>query len=470
MTSVVPLQVVVIGGGIAGLAAAHRVHQLDASAQITIIERDERLGGKLALAEVGGVQVDTGAEAVLNLRPEAVELARASGLEDSLVYPATTAANVWSRGVVQPMPRTMMGVPHDLRAIRGVISTKGVARAAMEARMPPMLLEPGDDLSVGALIEDRFGKEVVDRLVEPLLGGVYAGHARELSVRATVPQLAMALDGSSTLTQIASRAMSRPSGEVPIFAGLRGGMGEMPGAVAQASGAHVILNTTVEELARNGDGWQVRLPSDHEPLHADAVIIATQARPAASLLAAVAPRAAHELDRIDYASMAVLTLAFPTRDLPKIVGSGFLTPPVEGRQVKAATFSFNKWQWVKDAGQAQGLSIMRASIGRFREEHMLNATDEELLQRALSDLADAVGISVKPTAWHVQRWVDGLPQYAVGHVERVASIRREVAALPGIAVCGAAYDGVGIAACVASGTTAATKVLGELSGGADSKS
>ena len=466
MTSVVPLQVVVIGGGIAGLAAAHRVHQLDASAQITIIERDERLGGKLALAEVGGVQVDTGAEAVLNLRPEAVELARASGLEDSLVYPATTAANVWSRGVVQPMPRTMMGVPHDLRAIRGV-SMSTIGRAI---GWPPMLLEPGDDLSVGALIEDRFGKEVVDRLVEPLLGGVYAGHARELSVRATVPQLAMALDGSSTLTQIASRAMSRPSGEVPIFAGLRGGMGEMPGAVAQASGAHVILNTTVEELARNGDGWQVRLPSDHEPLHADAVIIATQARPAASLLAAVAPRAAHELDRIDYASMAVLTLAFPTRDLPQIVGSGFLTPPVEGRQVKAATFSFNKWHWVKDAGQAQGLSIMRASIGRFREEHMLNATDEELLQRALSDLADAVGISVKPTAWHVQRWVDGLPQYAVGHVERVASIRREVAALPGIAVCGAAYDGVGIAACVASGTTAATKVLGELSGGADSNS
>ncbi len=452
--------VVVVGGGITGAAAAVGVHTASPGATVTVIEAAPVTGGKLALAEIGGAVVDVGAEALLNLRPEAVALAQASGLGEDVVYPDSTAANLWNRGVLHPMPRTLMGVPGDLRALTGVLSAKGLARAAMESHMAPPVLAEGDDISVGTLVEDRFGKEVVDRLVEPLLGGVYAGHARQLSLRAAVPQLAHAVDGSATLSDLASRALSRPASSTPMFAGIRGGVGRLPEAALKASGAEVRLNTSVNSLERTQTGWRVGLAD--EVIDCDAVVLATPARASAGLLAGISSRAAHELDRIEYASMAVLSFAFAERDLPRLEGSGFLTPPVDGRHVKAATFSANKWGWVADLGDALGVRHLRASIGRMGEDSVLERTDEELAALALGDLADAVGISVRPVAWHVQRWDKGLPQYVVGHLDRVASIRRAVADLPGLAVCGAAYDGVGIAACVASGQTAADKVLTDL--------
>ena len=187
--------VIVVGAGIAGLAAAWRLHQQLPSSRVTVLEGSTRVGGPLLTAEVGGVQVDVGAEAMLRRRPEGVALAEAAGLGDDLVDPATTAARLWLRGRpgdraasrLEPMPRTLMGVPADLRGLDGVLSTKGVARAALDPVLPMTDLGEGD-VSVGALVEERLGAEVVDKLVEPLLGGVYAGSARELSARATVPR------------------------------------------------------------------------------------------------------------------------------------------------------------------------------------------------------------------------------------------------------------------------------------------
>ncbi len=174
--------VVVVGGGIAGLAAAAAVRRERPEVAVTVLESAADIGGKLARAEVGGVTVDVGAEAMLNRRPEAVALARAAGLDADLVHPATISANLWSRGRLQPMPRTMMGVPLDARALAesGVLSKPGLARVALDGVLPATRIEDRD-VSIGWLVEERFGREVVDRLVEPLLGGVYAGHARELS-------------------------------------------------------------------------------------------------------------------------------------------------------------------------------------------------------------------------------------------------------------------------------------------------
>jgi oxygen-dependent protoporphyrinogen oxidase len=155
----------------------------------------------------------------------------------------------------------------------------------------------------------------------------------------------------------------------------------------------------------------------------------------------------------------VITLAFSARDLPATVGSGFLVPPVDGHAVKGATYSFAKWPWVAEAGGET--LLLRCSIGRHREEHVLQVADEELVDLALRDLADAIGLSVRPVDAHVQRWGGGLPQYAVGHVARVAAVRRALAVVPGLAVCGAAYDGVGIPACIASAHRAVDKVLAE---------
>jgi oxygen-dependent protoporphyrinogen oxidase len=358
-----------------------------------------------------------------------------------------------------------MGVPTDARALAdsGVISRAGLARVALEPVLPATHLD-GQDVSVGWLVEERFGREVVDRLVEPLLGGVYAGHARELSARAAVPQVVALLDQDRSMMRAAAAVSTRTS-DVPVFAGLVGGIGQLPEAVVRAGGFEVRTGTTVRELAHAGDGgWNlvVGAARDAEVLHADAVVLATPARATAWLLSDVVPDAALELARIEYASMAIVTMAFRARDLPATEGSGFLVPPVDGRAVKAATFSFAKWDWVREAGG--DLLVMRCSIGRHREEAVLQRPDEELVQVALEDLADAIGVSVRPVDQHVQRWGGALPQYAVGHVDRVRNIRTSVAAAPGLAVCGSAFDGLGIPACVASAQAAATQIVAGLPG------
>ncbi len=451
-----------VGGGIAGLAAAAAVRREAPHADVVVLEAEPRVGGKLALAEVAGVTVDVGAEAMLNRRPEAVALARAAGLEDRLVHPATTTARVWSRGALHAMPRTMMGVPTDARALTdsGVISRAGLARVALDAVLPATHLDD-QDVSVGWLVEERFGREVVDRLVEPLLGGVYAGHARELSARATVPQVVALLDRDRSMMKAAASATSATS-DVPVFAGLRGGVGGLAQAVAALPGIDVRTRATVRDLARAGEGgWHLVVGSaaDAEVLHADAVVLATPARPTSRLLQDAVPDAALELARIEYASMAVVTLAFRARDFPVTVGSGFLVPPVEKRDVKAATYSFAKWDWVREAGSADDLLVMRCSVGRHREEQALQVSDPELVQTALEDLADFIGLCVRPVDAHVQRWGGGLPQYAVGHLDRVRNIRASVAKVPGLGVCGAAYDGLGIPACIASAEAAVAHLL-----------
>lgn len=461
-----PLTIVVVGGGIAGLAAAARLREERPDADVRVLEGSPEIGGKLRLAEVGGVQIDVGAESMLNRRPEGVALARICGLGDDLVHPATTTASLWSRGELEPMPRTLLGIPVDLRALAesGVISKTGLARAAMDAVLPATSLE-GRDTSIGGLVEERFGKEVVDRLVEPLLGGVYAGHAREISARAAVPQVVALLDRDRSLGKAAARAISAPSSDVPVFAGLRGGLGRLPGAVAKTSGATIETDATVRDLVRRPDqGWTLVVGSTKEPrlVHADAVVLATPARTTARLLSDVAPAAALELARIEYASVALVTMAFPARDFPEVTGSGFLVPPVEKRPVKASTFSFAKWDWVREAGGPEGLLVMRCSLGRHREEHQLQRDDDELIELALTDLADAIGLSVRPVDAQVQRWGGGLPQYAVGHLDRVAAIRADVARVPGLAVCGAAYDGLGIPACIASAHAAVGSLLADL--------
>jgi oxygen-dependent protoporphyrinogen oxidase len=298
---------------------------------------------------------------------------------------------------------------------------------------------------------------------------VYAGHARELSARAAVPQLVALLSRDRSLSRAAAAAtpVTDPATTPPVFAGLRGGVGRLVPALVAASGAEIRTGATVRDLARRPDGgWNLVVGSTHDPevVQADAVVLATPARATARLLSDVAPSAALELARIEYASMAIITLAFAAHAFPHVAGSGFLVPPVDGRQVKAATFSFAKWDWVRAAGSEDGedLVLMRCSIGRHREEQVLQVPDEELVEIALHDLADAIGLSVRPVDAHVQRWGGALPQYAVGHLDRVAAVRRELEGLPGLAVCGSAYDGLGIPACIASADLAALKIAHDL--------
>ncbi|MFF3763534.1 protoporphyrinogen oxidase [Streptomyces sp. NPDC001922] len=462
--------VVVVGGGIAGLAAAHRL--TGAGARVTVLEASGRLGGKLWADRIEGAPVDLGAESMLARRPEGVELAREVGLGDHLRAPATTSASLWTRGELRPMPTGhVMGVPAGPAplAASGVLSPEALDRIAGEPGLPPT--EVGEDVAVGAYVAARLGREVVDRLVEPLLGGVYAGDAYRISMRAAVPQLFEAARTHPSLTEgvrdIQARAAARQQ-TGPVFMGIDGGIGRLPLATAdavRAAGGEILPGTGVEKLLRHGTGWTV-VVAGGRPLEADAVVLAVPAPAAARLLAGDSPAAAAELSAVDYASVALVTLAFRAADVTGLPErSGFLVPPVDGRTIKASTFSSRKWSWHTDGEDADpGLFLLRTSVGRFGDEAVLGRDDAGLVQVSRDDLRDAVGLTARPVATRVTRWNDGLPQYPVGHLGRVARIRAEVAKLPGLRVCGAAYDGVGIPACVASARTAADEVLAGLRG------
>ena len=432
---------VVVGAGIAGLTAARALAA--AGRTVTVIEGSPRVGGKLRTESVGGVAVDVGAEAMLARRSEGTDLAREVGLD--VVHPATTTSSIWTRDALRPLPRSVMGVPADAVEVEraGLLTDAGLDRLRHEEPGPP--LADGADVSVGDLVASRLGTEVVDRLVEPLLGGVYAGHARLLSARATVPQLLAWADRS--LVDSAADALAASTG-APVFAGIPGGLGMLPAAVA--AGLEVRTGATVRALRRTPHGFALVVgpTTAEEEIAADEVVLATPGAATARLLAGIVPVAAAELAAIEYASMAIVTLAFRGGDVVGLTGSGFLVPPVDGRTIKASTFSFNKWDWVRAAGG--DTLVLRTSVGRHREESVLQVPDEDLVAASLTDLRAATGLGADPVDTHVQRWGGALPQYAVGHLDRVARIRAAVAAVRGLAVCGAAYDGVGIPAVIAS--------------------
>jgi oxygen-dependent protoporphyrinogen oxidase len=470
--------VVVIGGGVSGLAAAFLLRE--EGLDVTVLEGSPRLGGKLAVSDVAGVAVDAGAESLLARRPEGTGLIGAAGLAPELALPGTTAAGIWTRGQVRPLPRRQfMGVPADLGELgsAGIVSAAGLARARQDLTMPPAA-DTGD-ASVASRVGGRLGAEIVDRLVEPLLGGVYAGSTDDLSFEATLPALAQAARGHSSLTAAAASLLpapppvpdpaaggnGRPPTPPPVFTTLTAGLGRLPAVLAAQSGARVRTGAMVRELTRTGSGWQLTVGSAHAPevISADAIIVAVPGRPASRLLAPVAGAASASaaLAEIRYASMAIVTLAYPHAAFAvPPAGSGFLVPAVDARTIKAVTFSTIKWPHLQRA--APGLHIVRCSVGRLGEEAVLQREDSELAALAMADLAAATGVAGQPADVRVTRWGGGLPQYSVGHLDRVARIRAGVAGLPGIAVCGAAYDGVGIPACIASAQLAVEQVLAYL--------
>jgi oxygen-dependent protoporphyrinogen oxidase len=457
-------RVVVVGGGIAGLAAAWQL-AADGRVQVQLLEGSPQTGGKLRRGEVAGVVTDIGAEALLARRPEALALMHDLGLDDDVVSPVTTSAAVWSRGSLRSLPAGhVMGVPRDLPSLSasGLVSRASVARAALDEVLPRTAV--GDDISVAGYVGARFGHAVVDRIVEPLLGGVYAGRAEELSLRATLPQIAAVSGSRSLIRGLEARAVVPATG--PVFAGLPGGVGrlaEILTAKLIARGVSVRVDAPVRSLARTSTGWQLVVGPTIAPesIDAAAVVLTLPATPAARLLAEVAPAASADLAAIPYASMAVVTMALPASAFEEaLTGSGFLVPAVEHRMIKAATFSSVKWGWYEDPE----LVMVRCSIGRHGDVAELQRDDDELIAGALRDLAALAGLRGVPRDAIVTRWGGALPQYTVGHLARVARIKGAVAALPGVAVAGAAFDGVGIPACIGSGQRAATQTLQGLFG------
>ncbi|WP_147260889.1 protoporphyrinogen oxidase [Pseudonocardia hierapolitana] len=482
-------RVAVVGGGISGLAAAHRLRTLlGPTARIDVLEQRDRIGGVLHTVDLAGVAFDVGAEAFLARRPEVPALLAELGLTDALVHPTGAAASVRAAGRTGPLPAgTLMGVPTSAARLDGLLSDAGLATVAAEPERP-LSWEPGGDVVLGGLLRARFGDEIADRLADPLLGGVYAGRVDALGLRATVPALAAALDaGAPSLTAAAdtathvqpgrdSRAPTpRPAGSARVavsvqpsrevggeprvgghvFGAVRGGYGVLLDSLVAASGAEVRLRTTVRELQRREGGWRLVLGPTTAPeaLDVDAVVLAVPAPAAARLLAGAAPAAARAAGEIELASSVVVALAFRAEDATSLPStSGVLVAADEPMAVKAFTHSSNKWAHLAGGG----LVRLRASLGRFGEAATLQVDDAELIARARADLGSLTGVTAAPVATHVQRWGGGLPQYGVGHLDRVRAIEDGLPA--GVAVAGAALHGVGVPACIATGRAAAERV------------
>ncbi|MEV0946447.1 protoporphyrinogen oxidase [Rhodococcus sp. NPDC049939] len=451
MTATSP-NLLVVGGGVSGLVAAYRLRKrFGAAARITLADGAARLGGKLRTVTMAGGPVDVGAEAFIARRPEVPALLDELGLSDQLVYPAGLHPLIWSENSLHPLPQnTLMGIPADADSLRGLVDERALEQIAGE-RALPLDWTPGSDMSVGALVGERFGAQVVRRSVDPLLGGVYSGLADTIGVRAAIPTLAEALDrGATSLSAAVADALPAPTAG-PVFGTLRGGYEVLLEALSAAASVEFVPEH-IRSLRRDGEGWRA------DPVgRVDGVILAVPATQLSGLLVDIAPKAAAAAERIPLASSAVVALALPI-DVNVPPNSGILVATDATLEAKAFTLSSRKWAHLAE----RGVTLVRASFGRFGDAGIVDATDEDLVAAARRDLAIVTGVSDMPVATHVQRWHGGLPQYGPGHLDRVAAIEEEVAGLDGVEVAGALLHGVGVPACIAAATTAAARLSGRV--------
>ena len=452
--------VVVVGGGITGLAAAWELSATPGR-RVVVLEASDRFGGKVRTSPFAGLPaVDEGPDAFLARVPEAVALCRELGLGDDLVSPSTAKAWLWWDHRLHGLPAGLvLGVPSDLAGLARsrLLSWPAKARAALEPLLPGLAARVADD-NLGALVRARFGDQVLERLVDPLVGGINAGDADQLSAKAAAPQiLGVAGASRSLLFGLRRQAAAAPANPGPVFLAPRGGMGSMVERLVAGlceRGVELRTGVTVDALERAGARWIVG------DLTADAVIVATPAFVAAPQLAAASPEAAGVLAAIPHASVAMITLAYRDVDVGRpLDGSGHLVPKPGQRALTACSWASTKWAHWKTPGQA----VLRASLGRLGNEAAAHGSDDELVTRAVDDLTEPLQLRADPTAVRVTRWEKAFPQHMPGHLDRVAAVetalRRDA---PGVWAVGAAHRGVGLPACIRQGRAAARDAMARL--------
>ncbi|HEX3393360.1 MAG TPA: protoporphyrinogen oxidase [Acidimicrobiales bacterium] len=465
-------RVVVVGGGITGLATAwHLRNGLGPEgADVVVVESTGHLGGKIRTEDLGGVPVEAGPDTFLARVPWAIDLARSLGLGDDLVAPATGVAYVCHRGRLLPFPTgTVLGVPVTAPSLLGAaqLSPVGKARAALDVVLPRRRRPLGPDPSVAEVIGSRLGRQVLDRLVEPLVGGINAGRADTLSLRSAAPQLAAAAASHRSLilglrANRSAPAANRPAGagDGPVFLSVAGGMERLVERLAASLVATELrLHTAATGLTAEDGRWRLTCRPGPDVV-ADAVVLTTPAFVVAPLVAVASPDAAALLGRIRYASVVTATLAYRREHVPSLpAGSGFLVPRSEHRLMTACTFSSAKWPGLG----GDDLVRLRASAGRLGDDRPRRLDDDALVGRLHDELATLVGVTGAPDAWRVDRWANGFPQYEPGHDRLVGRIEAQLSGLGGVFVAGASFRGVGIAACVQQAGAAASKVIEHLS-------
>jgi oxygen-dependent protoporphyrinogen oxidase len=451
--------VAVVGGGITGLVAARTV--LRSGASVVVLEAAPDAGGKIVTRSLGGVAVEGGPDSFLARDPWGVELCRAIGLGNELVSPAVFGGMVWSRGRLHPLPRGLVhGIPTlPVSILRtGLLSRRGALRAATDLFNSKPLT--GRDVSVGALVRDRLGDEVLERIVDPLLAGTRAGDADEMSLAAAAPDLdVVARRHRSLVLGLRTWGPDKPgTASPPVFMAPIGGMSRIVGALkTELHDADLRYDSAVRSVARDGNAF--RLETSSGDVRADAVVLAAPAHATARQVAGLDPAASSALASIPYASVAVVALLYPpSAGPPPQKGSGMLVPRVEDRTVAACTWYSTKWP---ASSPAEGF-LLRAVVGRSGRHPALDLSDEDLVARVHEDLAAMLGLKAPPREHLVTRWEQGLPQYVVGHLDRVTGAELALAQHGPLFLAGAGYRGSGIPDCIKGATEVAAAVVNAL--------
>jgi oxygen-dependent protoporphyrinogen oxidase len=463
------LGAVVVGGGITGLAAADRLAATLGREAVLLLEAEPRLGGKITTEHVDGFVIEGGPDCFLASKPGGVELCRQLGLAGRLrgTEQRFRRSYVKRAGRLFELPDGITGLlPSRIGPLLGtsLLSLRGRARAALEILVPPR--RDGTDESIAAFARRRFGPEAYEWLIEPLLGGIFAGDGEQLSLAATFPQLRDAEWSHGAILRLmlsSRRARSRASSATPAgFVTPAAGLAEMVTALERRLAGRIRTGTAVTEMRRQADGWMLAL-SDGTVLTASAAVLATPAFAAADLLEAADPVLALELRGIPFVSTATVSVGFPRAAIRRpLPGYGYVAPRAEGGNVVACTWTSNKFPArVPDDGV-----LLRFFVGRAGKEAVVAGDDESLRALVRAELASVHGVSAEPELWRIFRWPRGMPQYTLGHRERLARIERRVAELPGLALAGASYRGVGIPDCVSSGWAAADGTAVRLRGAA----
>jgi oxygen-dependent protoporphyrinogen oxidase len=478
--------VAVIGGGIAGLSAAWELSGGEPGTRVVVLEAESGFGGKLKTRVFGEQDVDLGPDAFLARRPEAVGLCDELGLTDDLVAPGQRRAYVWSRGRLRLLPDGLaLGVPTRLGPLvrSGICSPAGLVRPALDLLRPSFRSSPGRagpsatpldgaavDRAVGEVVRRRLGRQVTDLLAGPLIGGIHAGDVETMSAAAVFPALLEADGRPGSLMRALRATMASPGGGMPaggpVFLAPRGGMGRLVATMTEALGRRGVelrAGTTVRELGRTADGRRWRIGTGDAGWDVDGVVIAVPTPQAAVLLEGHDRSLAGELRAVTYSSVALITLGFDAAAVGRALdGSGFLVPRGRGGDpgplLTACTWLSAKWPELRRPGQV----LLRVSVGRAGDDRHVGLDDEELVDRARAELGPMMGGLGPPGEALVTRWPLAFPQYAVGHRERVTAIEAAAGRLPGLALAGAAFQGVGIPACIGNGRRAARTVLAAL--------
>jgi oxygen-dependent protoporphyrinogen oxidase len=468
-----PKQVVILGGGITGLSAAFYVQKLFREQQlpvsITVVEQSAGFGGKISTLHKEGYVIEKGPDSFLARKMPIIDLTRELGLEDQLVAtnPQAQKTYIVHKGRLHRMPPGLvLGIPTQLTPFMktSLLSMKGKLRAGLDLLLPRR--KESSDESLGGFLQRRLGREVVERIAEPLLAGIYAGDTHKLSLQATFPQFQAAehKHGSLIMGMLANRKNTTPASNAPgqaknsMFLSYRNGLQTLiDGLLTALEGVQLAANKTANGVNKKGDRYEVSF-TEGEPIKADAVISALPNFATAELFSQLP--LVKKLQNMPYVSVANVILTYDKSSLGhELDGSGFVVPRKEGRFITACTWTSAKWQHTAPKGKA----LLRCYVGRSGEEGWMALSDAEIVKRVRSDLLQLMGINAEPLFYEVTRLMHSMPQYPLNHLEKVKEAREELsAALPHVFLAGAGYHGVGLPDCIQQGKEAAQQVLHSL--------